>query len=110
MKDPAPETRLACRLMCILSATINLSDADERAVASAATRVCALARTVRRLNEQACNRELTNREAAKLTSAGLRACEILKPYGLEIGNPYGLVMYAMPIGSDGTSSTGMVQL
>lgn len=110
MKTPETVTILAVRLAAHV---LNPAIVSTRLISDVpwdATRVVALAKRYRRLNEAACSRELTKREESAKASAGRRANERLAPYGMEMGNPYGLCMYAMPIGSDGTSSTGMVML
>lgn len=122
MKDPTPETRLACRLMAIMAcgprpahvqfaASFSANDGRlENCAAMDATRVVSLARTVRRITEAGCNRNTTPAEDRRQQRAQARADTLLRPYGLRLDHPRGLVMYAMPIDSDGTSAAGMVDL
>jgi hypothetical protein len=103
MKQPSPESVLTEKL-CSIDYTLTTSPGCAPVVA---TRVCALARTYRKLNETRCNRELTDRETHKMESTQRRADDLLRPYGLCMDHPYGLVMYALPIGNDCRSSAQM---
>jgi hypothetical protein len=103
MKQPSHECTLTEEL-CSIDYSLPTSPGCAPVVA---TRVCALARTYRKLNETQCNRELTDRETHKMESVQRRADDLLRPYGLCMGNPYGLVMYALPIGSYCHSSSQM---
>jgi hypothetical protein len=99
MKAPTNETCLSA-VLAIIGHTLPQSPGCAPVVA---TRVCALARSYRRLNEARCNRELSALEDRKMESLAKRADALLAPYGLTMDNPWGLCMYAMPIGADGTS-------
>jgi hypothetical protein len=103
MKQPSHECTLTEKL-CIIDYSLPTSPGSAAVVA---TRVCALARTYRKLNVARCNRELTDRETHKMESVQRRADDLLRPYGLCMDHPYGLCMYALPIGNDCRSSSQM---
>jgi hypothetical protein len=96
MKDPTNESCLSA-MLAIIGHTMPQSPGCAPVVA---TRVCAIARSYRRLNEAGCNRELSASEERKMGSLAKRADTLLAPYGLKIDNPYGLCMYVGPIGKD----------
>ena len=101
MKDPTPESCMSAKLAIIGH---NMPQSPGCALV-VATRVCALARSYRRLNEAGCNRQLTDREEAKKDSLMKRAEALLNPYGLTLDRPYGLCMYVGPIGKEWCSSS-----
>lgn len=107
MRQPSNETILALALSAKAPASREFHPGR---IAIDAVRVVSLARAHRRLGELSCNRELTDREAKRSDSLQSRADAILKPYGLCMDHPWGLVHYAMPIGADGSSSTDCVAL
>lgn len=104
MKDPTYESCLSA-MLAIIGHAMPKSPGCAPVVA---TRVCALARSYRRLNEARCNRELSAQEERKMESLAKRADALLAPYGLKMDNPWGLCMYALPINSDGSSSRDAV--
>jgi hypothetical protein len=92
MKYPSHECLLTAEL-CRIDHTLTKPPGCAPVVA---TRVCALARSYRRLNEARCNRELRVAEQRKMQSLQERADALLLPYGLCMGHPGGLCMYALP--------------
>jgi hypothetical protein len=104
MKHPSHECLLTAEL-CRIEHTLPNSPACAPVVA---TRVCAMARSYRRLNETSCNRALTHTEERKMQSLQERAGALLLPYGLRMGHPWGLCMYALPIDGAVSSSSATV--
>ncbi len=99
MKSPAPATILALHLANIASANGEIHGIEP--IAWTATRVVSIAIAVRRLVEAGCNAELTTRQEKRLESLRKRADELLRPYGLELANPWGLCHYACPLQHNG---------
>jgi hypothetical protein len=104
MKQPSHECLLTAEL-CRIEHTLPNSPGYAPVVA---TRVCALARSYRRLNETSCNRDLTSIEERKMQSLQERADALLLPYGLRMDHPWGLCMYALPIDGAVSSSSATV--
>lgn len=104
MKHPSHECLLTAEL-CRIEHTLPNSPACAPVVA---TRVCAMARSYRRLNETSCNRALTSIEERKMQSLQERADALLLPYGLRMDHPWGLCMYALPIDGAVSSSSATV--
>ena len=104
MKYPSHECLLTAEL-CRIDHTLTKPPGCAPVVA---TRVCALARSYRRLNETSCNRDLTSMEESKMKSLQERGDALLLPYGLRMGHPFGLCMYALPIDGAVSSSSAML--
>lgn len=104
MKQPSHECLLTAEL-CRIDHTLTKPPGYAPVVA---TRVCALARSYRRLNETSCNRVLTATEESKMHSLQERADALLLPYGLRMDHPFGLCMYALPIDGAVSSSSATV--
>lgn len=99
MRQPSPETFLALKL-----ADIALSKSEihgYQPLAMTACRVVSIAKSYRKLVKHGCNYPLTGRQDKRLESLQRRADDLLHPYGLELAHPWGLCMYAIPLGSDG---------
>lgn len=107
MKSPNPETMLALHLANI---ALGKGEIHGAGLAMTACRAVCIAGQVRRLVEASCNAELTPRQSKRLDSLQNRADELLKPYGLELGRPWGLCHYAVPVGHDGSSERGCIFL
>jgi len=111
MRQPSPETILALALRSAATARGgSVSTLCDSRLALDATRVVALAKRDRRLGELSCNQELTPRQEKDRDSVQMRANTLLAVYGLKMGNPWGLCRYAMPIDSDGCSSSNTIFL
>ena len=104
MKAPHPSVDLALRMLK------EYPKHDPALIAVESTRVVCLAEQVRRLTELGCKQQLTERQDGRLESLGSRADMLLKPYGLSLGNPWGLCFYALPIGHDGSTQNGCIYL
>ena len=107
MRTPSPTTYLALELAKRMKTKAFSGDWE---IASDTTRAVSIAGKVRRLVELGCNRQLLPREDARRTLLKKRADAILKPYGLRLGNPWGLCFYALPIGHDCSSQNGCIYL
>lgn len=103
MKEPHNATLLALALADIAHAKGEVHGLYP--LAMIATRVVALAQSYRKLTEHGCNYPLTDRQEKRRDSLQRRADDLLRVYGLEMAHPWGLCMYAVPIGSDGSSQS-----
>lgn len=111
MRQPSPETILALAMRSFTTARGGaISTLLDHRLALDATRVVALAKRDRRLGELSCNQELTPRQEKDRDSVQMRANTLLAVYGMKMDNPWGLCRYAMPIGSDGCSSSDAIFL
>ena len=91
MRTPNPDTYLALRL-----AHASIPSLDGR-TAGDATRAVDICKAIRRSYELGCNQQLTPRQENRQAKLEERADVILAPYGLKIGNPWGLCIYAIPL-------------
>ena len=111
MKSPTPATILALVLSDYAHThAVDASNRHNGKLAHDATRAVAIAGQIRRLVEAGCNAELNPRQSKRLDSLRKRADDILRPYGLNLDNPWGLCHYACPIGQDGRSVSSCVFL
>jgi hypothetical protein len=104
MKHPSHE----CLLTAELSRIDHTLPKPPGCAPVVATRVCALARSYRRLNEALRARALAPAEERKMQSLQGRADALLRPYGLRMGHPMGLYMCALPIDGAVSSAPAMV--